>query len=102
MKVRYDGLRLTAIAKNLDPASCNGEYIGVARFDPPGARAFFRHASAILARGGEEEWYEAAIEGAAREVPFGLRSTAGLPWIEIDDFDDLRRAELEVLPLIPR
>jgi choline kinase len=98
MKVRFEAGRLVAIAKTLDPAAADGEYIGITRFDARGAAAFFQAIRDILDEGGTDEWYEAAIARAAREVPFGLRSTQGHPWIEIDDHADLERARREVLP----
>ena len=100
MKVRFEAGRLVAISKTLDPATADGEYIGITRFDAPGATAFFRATAAILAAGGTDEWYEAAIARAARDVAFGLHPTGGKPWIEIDDHADLERARREVLPLL--
>ena len=98
MKVRFLDGRLHAIDKPLDPTLADGEYVGIARFDARAAEAFFRATTAILAEGGSDAWYEAAIERAAREVRFGLRSTAMKPWIEIDDHADLERARREILP----
>jgi choline kinase len=100
MKVRYTGGRLSAIGKHLDSEAADGEYVGIARFDGAGAAAFFTAVDAILERGGGDQWYEAAIGEAAREVSVGRRPTAGRPWIEIDDPADLARAEREVLPRI--
>lgn len=100
MKVRYAAGRLAAIGKHLDAMTADGEYIGIARFDGPGARALFRAIDAILQRDGGDEWYEAAIGEAARDVRFGLRSTRERPWIEIDDREDLERAGREILPRI--
>ena len=100
MKVRFERGRLAAIAKTLDPSTADGEYIGIARFDRVGAAAFFTATGAMLAAGRTDEWYEAAIEVAARDVPFGAVSTAGKPWIEIDDACDLDEARTRVLPKI--
>jgi choline kinase len=97
MKVRYRSERLVAIGKQLDAATADGEYIGVARFDPEGARAFLLAIEDIVSRGGSQEWYEAAIGQAAAAVSIARRSTAGRAWIEIDDPGDLARAEREVL-----
>jgi choline kinase len=98
MKVRFEDGRLVAIAKTLDPSTADGEYIGITRFDRAGAAAFFRATRAIVTSGGTDEWYEAAIARAAGEVAFGRHSTAGLPWIEIDDPADLDRARRDVAP----
>src|SRR5439155_16768762 len=54
MKVRFEAGRLVAISKTLDPATADGEYIGITRFDAPGATAFFRATAAILAAGGTD------------------------------------------------
>jgi L-glutamine-phosphate cytidylyltransferase len=102
MKVRYRDGRLEAIGKQLDPATSAGEYIGIARFSAAGGIAFFAAADGLLGAGGDQEWYEAAIEIAAARHPFGRRSTDGLPWIEIDDPADLDRARAEILPRIRR
>ncbi|MGH7897785.1 MAG: hypothetical protein ACREQQ_07525, partial [Candidatus Binatia bacterium] len=98
MKVKMTGGRLAAIGKHLDAETADGEYVGIAGFDRRGAAAFFRSIDAILARGGDDEWYESGIAEAAREVAFSLRSTRERPWIEIDDHQDLERAAREVLP----
>lgn len=98
MKVRYAEGALTDIGKGLDPREADGEYVGIARFDSAGAGAFFACVEAILDRGGQGEWYEAAIGEAARLVPIGMRGTGGAPWIEIDDPLDLERAVRDVVP----
>lgn len=100
MKVRYETERLVAIGKDLDAATADGEYIGIASFSPVGGAAFLDAAAAILARGGDQEWYEAAIGATAASHPIGRRETGGLPWIEIDDPIDLERARTAVLPRI--
>jgi L-glutamine-phosphate cytidylyltransferase len=100
MKVRYANERLVAIGKDLEPATADGEYIGIAAFSPAGGTGFFAAARRILAGGGDQEWYEAAIGAAAAAHAIGRRETNGLPWIEIDDPSDLERARTAVLPRI--
>ena len=100
MKVRYENGCLVEIAKTLDPARSHGEYIGIARFEAEGAQVFFERLEAIVARGEDYEWYEKAIAEAAARVRIGIRSTQGLPWVEIDDPADLRRAQEFVLPRV--
>lgn len=100
MKARFSAGRLEAIGKHLDPDGAAGEYIGIARFSAAGSRAYFHAADELGASGGEQEWYEAAIGRAAAAHAFAERSTDGLPWIEIDDPEDLERARREILPRI--
>jgi choline kinase len=100
MKVRYRDGRLVEIGKGLDPATADGEYIGIAGFSADGGTAFFGASRRILEAGGDQEWYEAAIAAAARSRPIGRRETGGHAWIEIDDPDDLERARTTVLPSI--
>ncbi len=94
MKVVLDGDgRLREIAKSIDPARARGEYIGLARFDAPGAlrlRAVLRD----LERSGRTgEWYESAIQELAQGWEIRTCSTQGRAWIEIDTPEDLRCAE---------
>ncbi len=42
--------------------------------------------------GQTDYWYESAIERVARERRIGSLDIAGLPWVEVDDPDDLRKA----------
>jgi choline kinase len=102
MKVRFADGRLTAIAKDLPAETADGEYIGIARFDEAGARAFFTAVDAIVGDGGRGEWYEAAIGRAARTIAIAGRSIGERAWIEIDDHQDLARAREQVLPRIRR
>jgi choline kinase len=46
--------------------------------------------------------YEDAIDLLSRRVRIGCVETGGLPWTEIDFVEDLRRAEVELLPEIQR
>jgi choline kinase len=91
MKVEADGGRLTAIGKPL-PHDSFGEYIGVA-WVPPAAAHDLVDALERVWRRDSNAFYEAAFQemvmgGAAIDlVPIG-----DVNWIEIDNLDDLARA----------
>jgi len=102
MRVMTDGAgRITAIAKTLDATESAGEYIGLARFGKEFSRGFFNRMDEMIAQGQKEVWYENAIADILADYPLYLLSTQGLPWIEIDTFEDLARAE-EVARAIER
>jgi choline kinase len=93
MKVAVDGAgTLVRISKQLDPAASVGEYIGIVKFDAPGAAIVLESARALVRDGGEQLYYEDAIDRAAGRLGAQLVFTAGVPWTEIDDEADYRRA----------
>jgi choline kinase len=93
MKVAVDDEgRLVRISKGLDPANSIGEYIGIVKFDAPGARTVLESARKLVREGGEQLYYEDAIDRAAGELGARPVFTAGVPWTEIDDEVDYRRA----------
>ncbi len=80
-----------------------GESVGFFRFDAAGARDIVAAAHARIGRGERLEMYEEAIRDAVKAgVPgrFGYEDITGLPWIEIDFPEDVRRAADEILPRI--
>jgi choline kinase len=85
--------RITAIAKTLDRKQSAGEYIGVARFGKDFSKAFFDKMDEMIKAGETGVWYENAIAEILDEHPLYALSTKGLPWIEVDTFEDLARAE---------
>ncbi len=96
MKVELDGAgRVAAIAKPLDPARCAGEYIGVAKLSAAAARAVFEELATFPGEGLTHEYYEHAFHrlSASGRVPFGIVNVHDCTVLEIDDVEDLRRAE---------
>lgn len=93
MKVELDdtGL-LQRISKTMDPTTASGEYIGVNLIEAAATDAL----AAALERTFERDpsrWYEDGFQefvdtgGQAMAVPIG-----DVPWVEVDDHDDLARA----------
>jgi len=77
-----------------------GESIGFFRFEPAVAAAVLAAGQVHADAGRHDLWYEEAIRDVALATPdrFGYEDVTGLPWIEIDFPEDMRRAEREVLP----
>lgn len=87
--------RIQAISKTLDSRAAIGEYIGVTRVDAALAPQVFAELRAMADEGITHEYYEFAYHrliqrgvGPFRAVDVGDCST-----VEIDNVDDLRRAE---------
>jgi choline kinase len=80
------------ISKGLNPGTAVGEYIGVARLDQAGAGASLDAATELVRAGGDQLYYEDAIDRAASSAVFRVCSTGGAAWTEVDDLDDYQRA----------
>jgi choline kinase len=95
MKVQLDSGRVAAIAKPLDPARCAGEYIGVTKLSAAAAREVFAELAKFPAEGLTHEYYEHAFHrlSSAGRVPFGIVDVHDCTVLEIDNVEDLRRAE---------
>ncbi len=92
MKVRCEGDQVAEISKEIPRGQAAGEYIGIARFQAPTFSRIRQVAADMIERGQTDYWYESAIERVAQERRIGSLDIAGLPWIEVDDPDDLRKA----------
>lgn len=97
MKVHVEGDRVVGFGKHLKNAE--GEYIGIARFDAWSSVLLFKEIEAMIAQGLTGEWYEAAFDRLSRHIPIYPTYTQGWPWIEIDDANDLCRAEAMWAPV---
>jgi choline kinase len=95
VKVALEGDRIVGIGKVLAPgARPVAESIGIARIDADLGAALFAAGRDILRAGERQAYYEAAFqELIAAGHHFEPADVTGLRWVEIDDHDDLRRAE---------
>jgi pyruvate kinase len=100
-KVRIGNGRLVAASKELDPASANGEFIGLARFDRTVAPLLFAEMEAVVKEGRIGEFLTVAFERiAARGVDILPVWTQGRPWNDNDGLSDLDRSRDLVYPAI--
>jgi choline kinase len=99
--------RAVEFRKEVDPHliyETVGEWPGFAKLSPDGARRVADILDARVQAGRTEEPYEESLREAMLEndgARFGTLDVTGLPWIEIDFPEDVVRAEMEILPLLP-
>lgn len=90
-----DGRRVAALSKKLDPTRCIGEYIGITKLSERAARAVFAELAKFPGENLTHEYYDHAYHrlSSTERVPFGIVDVHDCMVIEIDNIDDLRRAE---------
>ncbi len=95
VKVATAGQRVVAVGKALPPGlAAAAESIGVARIDRRTARRVFAAGRSLLASGAAQAYYEAAFQQVIQDgAVFRAADVTGLRWVEIDDHEDLRRAQ---------
>ena len=78
----------------------SGESVGFFRLSGVIAARLADLTECYVERGRMDEPYEEAIRDLLLESPeeFGYEDITGLPWVEIDFPEDVRRAEMEILP----
>ncbi len=93
------GGRVIALTKTLpEQYDYTGEGVGFLRVrhaDTPHVVASLR---AYIDKGSWHMEYEDALREYFRDVKVGHEKIGGLPWTEIDFLEDVRKAELEILP----
>lgn len=96
MKVQVDGGgRVRALAKDLDPATSIGEFIGIARFDRDAGRQVFADLARFVDEGITHQYYDHSYHRLAErgELAIDLVDISDRVSLEIDDLADLARAE---------
>lgn len=80
-----------------------GESVGFFKLSAAAAADLVSRAKGYVAADQREAPYEEAIRDAilADGDAFGFEDITGIPWIEIDFAEDIRRAQSEILPRIP-
>jgi choline kinase len=93
MKVHVsDDGRLERINKGIDPASAQGEYIGVALIEPAGAQALAAALETTWRRDPSLYYEDGFQELADRGGHVGIAPIGVLDWVEVDNHDDLAKA----------
>ena len=95
VKVALSGGRITHVGKTLPHGVTPvGESIGMARIDGAVRPALLRRAAELLAQGARQAYYEAAFQRLIEDgAHLGVADVTSCRWVEVDDHDDLSRAE---------
>jgi choline kinase len=91
--VTVEGL-LDRINKGLDPASAQGEYIGVTLIEPGAADALADALQATFERDPQLYYEDGFQELADRGGRVGIAAIGSVEWVEVDDHRDLARARV--------
>src|ERR671925_454554 len=92
MKVHVTDGRLDRINKALNPATAQGEYIGVTLIEPPAAAALADALEATWQRDPQLYYEDGFQEFADRGGRVGVAPIGSVDWVEFDDHADLGRA----------
>lgn len=100
VKVYTRGERVIAVGTKVVPEAWEGvgEAVGFFKCGAEAGRALLGYVETVIAEGSGLNEYEDALHLLVTHHHVGWVDVTGLPWIEIDFPEDLRRAEAEVLP----
>jgi choline kinase len=102
VEVRIRDERIVAFDKGVTtkPYDVRAEWVGFARFSAATAERLALTVQRYVEDGRVDAICEKALRDVILETPdlFGFEDVTGLPWIEIDFPEDVRRARTEVLP----
>lgn len=90
MKVIAESGRILKIGKYIDPEIATGEYIGVSKIPKKCLDKLLDCVKITIDRFGDNQFYEEAFQlylYLAGDILY--TSTNGLPWIEVDSYEDL-------------
>jgi choline kinase len=93
MKVLVDHGRITCFGKGLSARRCAGESIGIEAFSGRGAQIVASTITRAVNNGRTNAYYEDVYNDALETVHFEALSVESRHWIEIDNHEDLQRAE---------
>ncbi len=95
VELEADGVRVHALSKQLPPAGCAGEYIGISRLSAGVARLVLAELRCLRDEALTGEYYEYAYYRllSRAQVTFGIVDVHDCTVIEIDNLADLARAE---------
>lgn len=95
MKVRVENGKFIESSKNIPLNKSSGEWTGIARINRRGIKALQFAIEEILEKGYFQDYDMSAFNRMAKEGHiFSLASTRGLPWCEIDTFEDIEYANV--------
>jgi len=96
--------RAAMIARRVSPSGpwdVSGESVGFFRVAGAALETLRRSIADTVAKGGEDQEYEASLNLLFERTVVGFERVDGLPWTEIDFAEDLARAREVVAPELP-
>jgi choline kinase len=102
MKILVKNRRYVRSSKDLSPRMSSGEFVGICKFGILGAHHLFEEAERLLSLGELMVYDTEALNNIAQRTAISAVDVNGLPWIEIDSPNDLKKAGRITLPLIQR
>jgi len=102
MKATERDGHLARLHKGIPHEQAVGEYIGLTRVDPADGPRLAEILEEFIAAGNVHVYYEDALEALAAERPVRIERVGGRRWVEIDDRDDLEKANEVIAPAIAR
>jgi choline kinase len=96
MMLGVRGRRVLAIARRVSPLGAwdlVGEAVGFAKVGPEGGRVMKRLLDEEITAGRLDQEYEAAMNRAFGEIPWGFEPVDDFPWTEIDFQEDVEKAK---------
>ncbi|MBX5436098.1 MAG: phosphocholine cytidylyltransferase family protein [Alicyclobacillaceae bacterium] len=97
VKVVVQGNRVLGIGKHLDPATCYGEFIGVAKFAGSFVDKFRKTVYQEAVPGNEMKFFEHALDVMRDKSGLTVVDITGLPCVEVDFPEDYEYAVTQVL-----
>ena len=92
MKVHLEGDRMTRINKALDPATAQGEYIGLTVIEPAAADGLADALKTTFERDPQLYYEDGYQEMVARGERIHVAPIGEVDWVEVDNHDDLAKA----------
>ncbi|GFH38109.1 phosphocholine cytidylyltransferase family protein [Streptomyces pacificus] len=89
--IAADGRGVRQITKLMDPAAATGEYIGVTLIEPEAAEALADALKATFERDPDLYYEDGYQELVDRGFRIDVAPIGDVPWVEIDNHDDLAR-----------
>jgi len=101
MRVKIEDGRVVGVNKKIPYAGASGTFIGVARFSQQAGYRLVWELDMLVRAGQTGGYFTDAIEAMIKKgESVGFSTTDGLPWVDIDSPEDLRRAREEIYPLL--
>lgn len=88
-----NGRALEILPKNSSKEISDGSTIGVFKFSSNGSKTLFDEIQSLITEGIKNKWFEHALNNIFKKIDMHMLDIHGYKWIEIDDINDIKKAE---------